>query len=136
MIDFNHIDDLARRLSQLVPPGLRESQEELQQTFKATLQAGLAKLGAMLQQLKPAGEPIPDDPAYRARQLYADVAIFHRAVRVALDDQEFFDPREIDAAKKLLVVGGSIVKTNICHMRLVWHSANAVVYLQCSTVEY
>ncbi|CAN7178227.1 accessory factor UbiK family protein [Pseudoxanthomonas sp. LjRoot168] len=44
MIDFNHIDDLARRLSQLVPPGLRESQEELQQTFKATLQAGLAKL--------------------------------------------------------------------------------------------
>ena len=44
MIDLNHIDDLARRLSQLVPPGLRESQEELQQTFKATLQAGLAKL--------------------------------------------------------------------------------------------
>ena len=44
MIDFNHIDDLARRLSQLVPPGLRDSQEELQQTFKATLQAGLAKL--------------------------------------------------------------------------------------------
>lgn len=44
MIDLNHIDDLARRLSQLVPPGLRDSQEELQQTFKSTLQAGLAKL--------------------------------------------------------------------------------------------
>ncbi len=44
MIDLNHIDDLARRLSQLVPPGLRESQEELQQTFKSALQAGLAKL--------------------------------------------------------------------------------------------
>ena len=44
MIDLNHIDALARRLSELVPPGLRESQEELQQTFKSTLQAGLSKL--------------------------------------------------------------------------------------------
>ena len=44
MIDLNHIDDLARRLSQLVPPGLRDSQEELQQTFKSALQSGLGKL--------------------------------------------------------------------------------------------
>ena len=44
MIDLGHIDDLARRLSQLVPPGLRDSQEELQQTFKSALQAGLGKL--------------------------------------------------------------------------------------------
>jgi BMFP domain-containing protein YqiC len=44
MIDLNHIDDLARRLSALVPPGLRESQEELQQTFKSALQTGLSKL--------------------------------------------------------------------------------------------
>ena len=44
MIDLNHIDDLARRLSQLVPPGLRDSQEELQQTFKSALQSGLSRL--------------------------------------------------------------------------------------------
>ena len=44
MIDLNHIDELARRLSDLVPPGLRESREELQATFKGALQAGLAKL--------------------------------------------------------------------------------------------
>ena len=44
MIDLNHIDDLARRLSDLVPPGLRESREELQATFKSALQAGLARL--------------------------------------------------------------------------------------------
>ena len=44
MIDFKPIDELARRLSELVPPGLRDSQEELQQTFKSALQAGLAKL--------------------------------------------------------------------------------------------
>ena len=44
MIDLNHIDELARRLSSLVPPGLRESREELQQNFKSVLQAGLLKL--------------------------------------------------------------------------------------------
>ena len=44
MIDLTHLDDLARRLSDLVPPGLRESREELQATFKGALQAGLAKL--------------------------------------------------------------------------------------------
>jgi len=44
MIDLNHLDDLARRLSDLVPPGLRESREELQQAFKGALQSGLTKL--------------------------------------------------------------------------------------------
>ena len=44
MIDLNHIDDLARRLSDLVPPGLRESGEELQASFRGALQAGLGKL--------------------------------------------------------------------------------------------
>ncbi|MBX9401357.1 accessory factor UbiK family protein [Lysobacter sp. BMK333-48F3] len=44
MIDLNAIDDLARRLSSLVPPGLRESREELQQNFKSVLQTGLSKL--------------------------------------------------------------------------------------------
>ncbi|WP_374012552.1 accessory factor UbiK family protein [Pseudoxanthomonas koreensis] len=44
MIDLDHIDDLARRLSALVPPGLRESGEELQAGFRSVLQAGLARL--------------------------------------------------------------------------------------------
>lgn len=44
MIDFNHLDDLARRLSDLVPPGLRESRDELQAGFKNVLQAGLSRL--------------------------------------------------------------------------------------------
>ena len=44
MIDLNPIDDLARRLSNLVPPGLREGRDELQQNFRAVLQSGLAKL--------------------------------------------------------------------------------------------
>ncbi|MFC6839971.1 ubiquinone biosynthesis accessory factor UbiK [Xanthomonas theicola] len=44
MIDLNHLDELARRLSDLVPPGLRESRDELHSTFKGALQAGLGKL--------------------------------------------------------------------------------------------
>lgn len=44
MIDLKAIDDLARRLSELVPPGLKDARDDLQQNMKATLQAGLAKL--------------------------------------------------------------------------------------------
>lgn len=44
MIDLAQIDELARRLSGLVPPALREGREELQDNFKAALQAGLARL--------------------------------------------------------------------------------------------
>jgi BMFP domain-containing protein YqiC len=44
MIDLKAIDDLARRLSELVPPGLKDAGAELEQNMKATLQAGLAKL--------------------------------------------------------------------------------------------
>lgn len=44
MIDLSQIDDLARRLGNLVPPGLREGRDELQQNFKAVLQAGLSRM--------------------------------------------------------------------------------------------
>jgi BMFP domain-containing protein YqiC len=49
MIDLDKLDDLARRLSSLVPPAMRGQapeglREELQQNFKAVLQAGLGKL--------------------------------------------------------------------------------------------
>ena len=43
-IDLAHIDELARRLSSLVPSGMREGREELQQNFKSVLQTGLGKL--------------------------------------------------------------------------------------------
>ena len=44
MIDLKSIDDLARRLSDLVPPGLKEARAEIEQNMKSTLQAGLGKL--------------------------------------------------------------------------------------------
>ena len=44
MIDLKHIDDLARRLSDMVPPPLRQSQQDLQDAFRGALQAGLSRL--------------------------------------------------------------------------------------------
>jgi len=44
MIDLKAIDDLARRLSDLVPPGLKDARADIEQNMKSTLQAGLGKL--------------------------------------------------------------------------------------------
>ncbi len=44
MIDVRSIDELARRLSELVPPGAREARAELADAFRDTLRAGLRKL--------------------------------------------------------------------------------------------
>ena len=44
MIDLKAIDELARRVSELVPPGMKDAGTELEQNIKATLQAGLARL--------------------------------------------------------------------------------------------
>jgi BMFP domain-containing protein YqiC len=44
MIDPRLIDDLARRLGGTLPESLRSLREDLEQNFKATLQAALGRL--------------------------------------------------------------------------------------------
>jgi BMFP domain-containing protein YqiC len=44
MLDPKVIDDLARRLSNAVPAGLREAQQDLEKNFRTVLQNALAKL--------------------------------------------------------------------------------------------
>ena len=44
MIDLKNIDDLARRLSDLVPPGIKDARADMEQNFRATLRAGLGRL--------------------------------------------------------------------------------------------
>lgn len=44
MTTMQAIDDLAQRLAELIPPGLKDAREDLGSNFKATLQAGLRKL--------------------------------------------------------------------------------------------
>ena len=44
MIDLKNLDELARRLSDLVPPGLSEARADLEKNFRAALQSGLGRL--------------------------------------------------------------------------------------------
>ena len=44
MINFKTVDDLAQRLSALIPPGVSEAREDLEKNMRAALQAGLGKL--------------------------------------------------------------------------------------------
>jgi ubiquinone biosynthesis accessory factor UbiK len=49
-MDARFLDDLARRLSAAVPPGLSAVREDLEANFKAVLQSGLAKLDLVTRQ--------------------------------------------------------------------------------------
>ena len=44
MINVTAIDELAKRLAEMVPPGAREAHEELKANFRDALRAGLRKL--------------------------------------------------------------------------------------------
>ena len=44
MVNLQFVDDLARRLGALLPPGLSEARTDLEQNFRAALQAGLQRL--------------------------------------------------------------------------------------------
>jgi len=44
MIDLKTIDELARRLSALVPEGMQTAGAELEQNFRSTLRSGLGRL--------------------------------------------------------------------------------------------
>lgn len=65
---------------------------------RAELEAGLKKLGASVAALQAKTDP-------QTRELWPDVAIYHKAVDVALKYQEFHQPKEIDDAVKQLAIG-------------------------------
>ena len=48
--DPKSLDELARKLAEAVPPGLAALGSDLEQNFKAVLQAGLAKLDLVTRQ--------------------------------------------------------------------------------------
>jgi BMFP domain-containing protein YqiC len=49
-MDPRFIDDLARRLSSAVPPGVAALRRDLEDNFKAVLQSGLARLDLVSRQ--------------------------------------------------------------------------------------
>ncbi len=71
---------------------------EVPETQKQQLQQGLAKLQTSLDQLKKSKDA-------RIKSLIPDVEIYHRAVRCALEYQEFFHEREIGVGLNLLQQG-------------------------------
>jgi len=71
---------------------------EVPEPQKQQLQQGLEKLQASLDQLKKSKDT-------RIQSLIPDVEIYHRAVRCALEYQEFFHEREIGNGLKLLQQG-------------------------------
>jgi BMFP domain-containing protein YqiC len=44
MIDSKHLDDLARRLADTLPSGIREMQQDVEKSLRGILQASLSKL--------------------------------------------------------------------------------------------
>lgn len=44
MLDLRPLDDLAQRLTALLPPGAEAASEDLRKTFRTTLEAGIARL--------------------------------------------------------------------------------------------
>ena len=49
-MDPRSLDELARRLSSVVPPGVTALRRDLEENFKAILQAGLSKLDLVSRQ--------------------------------------------------------------------------------------
>jgi len=44
MLEIKSIDELARRVHEIIPPGVRDASGDLQKHIRATLQTGLGKL--------------------------------------------------------------------------------------------
>jgi len=91
----DNVPDNVRRIPKL---GIDVSDADRQE-----LTAGLAALDELIGRLRV--DLHGPDQSDRARVLLPDVLIFHRAVDQALRYQEFFDPKEIPVAKKLLALG-------------------------------
>ena len=71
---------------------------EVSADVRQELEAELEELTTLIDEL----EQVEDAAT---QQLIPDVEIFHRAVRVALEQNEFFDAKEFSVAKALLAIG-------------------------------
>jgi pimeloyl-ACP methyl ester carboxylesterase len=95
-------------VKQVPPPGIAVDAAD-----RSELEAGLARLGTSIEKLK-------------ADPLVADVMIYHKAVRFALEFNEFYKPTEIAQAKKLLAEGQARAD-ELAAGRAPWTSATGLV---------
>ncbi len=71
---------------------------EVPEEKRKDLEAFLAKLRSDIDDVKKRGD-------YKTRELWPDAEIFYKSVHDALVYQEFFDPSELDEAKRQVVIG-------------------------------
>lgn len=86
----DNLPDQVRRIPRL---GIKVPDDKRQE-----LEGGLGRLQELLDQLR-------EHESELVAELLPDVAVFHRAVRVALEHDEFFKPKEIDDALANLRLG-------------------------------
>ena len=106
----------AQTVKRIPPPGI-----QLNDTDRAELEAGTKKLGDQIESLRDSLKSKPDLLA-----LLPDVQIYYNAVHYALAYDEFFNAREIPAARKLLADGMERANA-VSGGRAPWSNASGLV---------
>src|SRR6185437_5640160 len=106
----------AQTVKRVPPPGI-----QLNDTDRAELEAGTKKLGDQIESLRDSLKSKPDLLA-----LLPDVQIYYNAVHYALAYDEFFNAREIPAARKLLADGMERANA-VSGGRAPWSNASGLV---------
>ena len=84
MINMLAIDELARRLAELVPSGARETGEDLKANFRDTLRAGLRKLDLVTREEFDVQRCVLLRTREKIEELEAQVANLERATGTAV----------------------------------------------------
>jgi len=84
MVNVQSIDDLARRLAAMVPPGLKEAREDLASNFKSALQSGLRDLDLVTREEFDVQRCVLLRTREKIEELEAQVANLERALGTAL----------------------------------------------------
>jgi Prolyl oligopeptidase family len=109
-------DNQVEKVRPVPPPGVK-----LADADRKSLQEGVAELGEQIDALRELLKAKNDLSA-----LLPDVQIYHKAVRSALDDDEFYNVREVAIAKKLLEQGKSRA-AQLRDGKAPWDSATGLV---------
>ena len=84
MVNVQSIDDLARRLAAMVPPGLKEARDDLASNFKSALQSGLRELDLVTREEFDVQRCVLLRTREKIEELEAQVANLERAIGTAV----------------------------------------------------
>ena len=84
MVNVQSIDDLARRLAAMVPPGLKETRDALAANFKSALQSGLRELDLVTREEFDVQRCVLLRTREKIEELETQVANLERAIGTAM----------------------------------------------------